>query len=225
MLRRPDPTMRARPRSSDGFALIEALASLVIVGMIGLMLFAGIGTGARVWERIDTRQAGREAVESAQSTLRDRLEQIYPATLFDKNPPYVDFTGQANRLVFTSSPPKSGRPAPLRRYGLFLTAAGKLILTSVSDVAPQTDTVINQVLLTGVQGMDVAYFGSAQPDFTRRWRPTWDDEAALPSAIRIRLTFEPGDRRPWPDLIVHPRTTIDVSCSLDPVSHGCKGRL
>lgn len=217
--------MRATAGASDGFALIEALASLVIVGMIGLMLFAGIGTGARVWEHIDSRQAGREAVDSAQSTLRDRIEQIYPATLYDKNPAYIDFSGHVNHIVFIASPPQSGRPAPLRRYGLFLNTAGQLILTSVSDVAPQTDTVINQVILRGVQGMEVAYFGSTQPDFTRRWRPTWDDEAALPSAIRIRLTFEPGDRRPWPDLIVHPRTNVDVSCSLDPITHGCKGRL
>jgi general secretion pathway protein J len=217
--------MRAGPRASGGFALIEALASLVIVGMIGLMLFSGIGTGARVWERIDTREAGREAVDSAQSTLRDRIEQIYPATLYDKTPPYIDFAGQANHLVFISSPPEAGRPAPLRRYGLLLNTAGQMILTSVSDAAPQTDTVVNQVILSGVRGLEVAYFGSTRPDFTRRWRPDWNDETALPSAVRIRVAFEPGDRRTWPDLIVHPRTTTDVSCSLDPISHGCKGRL
>ena len=42
---------------SAGFALVEALASLVIVGMIGLLLVAGATTGRRTWERIDSRQA------------------------------------------------------------------------------------------------------------------------------------------------------------------------
>jgi Tfp pilus assembly protein PilX len=212
------------PARSDGFALVEALASLVIVGLIGLMLFEGIGTAARVWERMDARQSGRESVDGAQSTLRDRLEEIYPATLYDKNPPYADFTGQASRIEFISSPSQSGRPAPLRRYGVLLNTAGQLILTSVSDVAPQTDTVVNQVMLRGVRAIDIAYFGSRQPDFTRQWRPDWDDETLLPEAIRIRLAFEPGDRRTWPDLIIHPQVMIDTSCSADPVSHGCKGR-
>ena len=215
---------RARTTGSDGFALVEALASLVIVGLIGLMLFEGIGTGARVWERMDARQSGRENVDSAQSTLRDRLEEIYPATLYDKTPPYADFAGQASHIEFISSPPQSARPAPLRRYGVLLNTAGQLILTSVSDVAPRTDTVVNQVMLRGVRAIDIAYFGSAQPDFTRQWRPSWDDESLLPDAIRIRLAFEPGDRRVWPDLIIHPQVMIDTSCSVDPISHGCKGR-
>jgi Tfp pilus assembly protein PilX len=207
-----------------GFALAEALASLVIVGLIGLMLFEGIGTGARVWERMDARQSGRESVDSAQSTLRDRLEEIYAATLYDKTPPYIDFSGTDSHIEFISNPPQSARPAPLRRYGVLLNTAGQLILTSVSDVAPQTDTVVNQVVLRGVRAVDIAYFGSTQPDYTRRWRPTWDDEANLPDAIRIRLAFEPGDRRAWPDLIIHPQATIDTSCSVDPITHGCKGR-
>ena len=225
MPRRPEPAKRLWSWESAGFALIEAIASLVIIGMIGLMLFSGIATGSRVWERIDTRQAGREAVDSAQSALRDRIEQIYPATLYDRTPPYIDFAGQANHLVFISSPPDSARPAPLRRYGLLLNTAGQLILTSVSDTGPTIDTVVNRVILTGVRTLDVAYFGSAPPDFTRRWRPDWNQEIDLPSAVRIRLAFEPGDRRVWPDLIIHPRATADASCSLDPVSHGCKGRL
>lgn len=215
---------RAPGRASGGFALVEALASLVVIAMISLMLFEGIGTGARVWEGIDARQSGRDTVDGAQSALRDRLEEIYPATLYDQSAPTIDFSGQASQVVFIASPPLAERPGPLRRYGLRLDATGQLILTSVSDVAPKTDTAIDQVLVSGVRGLDLAYFGSAQPDLTPRWRAAWENEARLPDAIRIRLFFRPGDRRAWPDLIVHPRATIDTACSLDPISHGCKGR-
>ncbi len=88
-----------------GFALVEALASLVIVGMISLMLIEGVGTGRRVWERIDTRQASAEAIEGAQSALRDRIEQAYLATLFYQNPPAVDFDGKADMVTFLANPP------------------------------------------------------------------------------------------------------------------------
>ncbi|HXU99198.1 MAG TPA: hypothetical protein VG166_01715 [Caulobacteraceae bacterium] len=218
------PSRRVRDDASSGFALVEALASLVVIAMISLMLFEGIGTGARVWEVVDARQSGRDGVDGAQTALRDRLEEIYPATLYDTTPPSTDFAGARGMIVFISSPPLADRPGPLRRYTLRLDASGQLILSSVSDVAPLTDTVIDQVLLSGVRGVDVAYFGVAGSDPTAGWRPDWADQALLPQAIRIRLRFQVGDRRSWPDLIVHPRATVDTACSLDPISHDCKGR-
>ena len=161
---------------SAGFGLVEALGTLVIVGLISLMLVEGLGTGTRVWRMIDRRLASQEALESAWATLRDRLEEIYPATLLNKNPPYADFTGKSDKMEFISNPPSAKRPGPLRRYGLFLNAAGDLILTSVSDVAPQFDQVTNQIILSDVRQISVTYFGSTATDQTRRWRSFWEDQ-------------------------------------------------
>lgn len=190
------------------------------------MLVEGVATGRRVWERIDTREARGEALEAAQMALRDRVEQTYPATLYDKAPPYIDFRGAAEQLVFLANPPVSERPGPLRRYTLALDTGTNLVLSSVSDVSPPDQAfVTRQVLLRGVRQLDVAYFGAAQPDFTRRWRSSWIDESFLPEAVRVRLTFEPGDERQWPDLIIRPRTTIDTNCMFNPITHHCKGRI
>ena len=190
------------------------------------MLVEGVTTGRRVWERMDTREARGEALDAAQTTLRDRVEQIYPATLYDKSPPYIDFDGKAEEMTFLANPPFSERPAAIRRYTLALDTATNLVLSSISDVPPPEQApVTRHILLNGVRQLDVAYFGATQPDFTRRWRPVWTDESALPEAVRVRLTFEPGDQRQWPDLIVRPRTTIDAACMLNPVTHHCKGRL
>jgi general secretion pathway protein J len=219
-------TATSRHRQDAGFSLIEALASLVVVAMIGLMLVQGVTTGRRVWERIDTREAHGEALEAAQTTLRDRVEQIYPATLYDKSPPYIDFEGKAEQMSFLANPPLSERPAAIRRYTLALDTATNLVLSSISDVAPlEQAPVTRQVLLSGVRQLDLAYFGATQPDFTRRWRPIWTDESALPEAVRVRLTFEPGDLRQWADLIIRPRVTIDSACMLNPITHRCKGRI
>jgi len=219
--------MAARGTGSGdvGFALVEALASLVIVAMIAAMLVEGVGTGRRVWERLDRREGAGEAIEAAQTTLRDRIEETYPATLFKRNPPYVDFEGDSAGLVFLANPPQSQRPAPLRRYYVTLDTAGELLLSSVSDVAPvDTQTAVNQVLLKGVRQVDVAYFGASLFDPPRHWRPSWRQEPLLPEAIRMRVTFEPGDPRRWPDLIIHPQVTVDTACAEDLVRHGCKGR-
>jgi general secretion pathway protein J len=209
-----------------GFSLVEALASLVVVAMIALMLVEGVSTGKRVWERIDWREAHGEALEAAQTVLRDRIEQSYPATLYDKAPPYADFRGTPEQINFIANPPMSERPGALRRYTLALDTATNLVLSSISDVAPTSGAPVrSQVLLRGVRQLDIAYFGSAQPDYTRRWRTDWNGEANLPEAVRVRLTFEPGDARQWPDLIIEPRVTIDSDCKLNPITHHCKGRL
>lgn len=214
------------PGPADGFALIETLASLVIVSMIAMMLLAGVHTGRRVWERIDTREASGETVDAAQDLLRDRLEKIFPQTLYDQNPPYIDFRGEADKATFLANPPDAGRPAPIRRYTLWLDTAGELVLDSVNDAEDiHLAKPIREVLLTGVRQLDLAYFGAAQPDYSRHWRPAWRGSPTLPDVVRVRLAFEPADARQWPDLMIHPRPTIDSACLLNPVTNHCKGRL
>ncbi len=213
-------------RRDAGFALVEALASLVIVGMIALMLVAGMNTGRRVWEGADRRQSGAEAVDAAQGALRDRVEQLFPATLFDRSPPYVDFQGRRDGMTFLSNPAEAGRPAPLRRYSLALDAGGDLVLSSISDAAPPgRATTTREVLLARAQGLDIAYFGAREGDVGEAWRSSWAGEATPPELIRIRVALAPGDPRRWPDLVVRPRADIDAACLLNPVTHHCKGRL
>jgi len=216
---------RSRANWAAGFALIEALASLVVVGMLGVMLIQGVTTGRRVWERLDTRAGALEAVEGAQTVLRGRFEQLYPATLFGGGEEQIDLQGGPESVTFLAPPAQATRPAPLRRYRLDLTAGGDLVLSSLADVATPGDLgIARQVLLTGVHQIDLGYFGGEASDPTPRWRPDWNAQPAPPELIRVRIAFEPGDPRPWPDLIVHPLTTIDAGCILSAATSHCRGR-
>jgi general secretion pathway protein J len=214
------------PRSrlrADGFALVEALASLVIVSMIVLMLFEGVATGRRVWERMGARDAAGEAVDGAEDALRGRIEQMFPGDLYDGGAPYVDFDGAPHALALLAPPPEADRPAPLRRYRLILTAAGDLVVTSAKRFEPQPGAAAApQVLVRRVQELDLAYFGAAGPDRTRQWWSSWRRQPTPPQLVRVRLVFQPGDRRKWPDLIVAPRATVDADCALSPLSHDCQ---
>jgi general secretion pathway protein J len=218
-------TRRRGDMADRGFALVEALAALAVTAMIALMLLAGLATGRRVWEGVDAREASGEQLESAQGMLRDRLEQAYSVILYQANPPIIDFRGAGETVNFLASPPYDSRPATIQRYNLSLDAAGELLLTSVTDAAPNeapADRV--QVLLRGVRGIDIAYFGARNGDVRPSWGPIWRDQPALPDLVRVRLAFPPGDTRQWPDLIVRPRMTIDADCRIDLGSHRCRGR-
>lgn len=217
----------ARPctRRDGGFALVEALASLVIVGMLTLMLVSGVGVGRSVWERMDSRAAAGEAIEGAQSRLRDRLEQIYPATLYGGAEALADFAGDTDSLVFLSLPDAIHSPGPLRRYRLYLDPKSELVLASISDVKNDHDPgLTSEILLGGVQSLDIAYYGQLAPDTGALWRPSWKQQALPPQLIRVRLGFERGDRRAWPDLIVHPLVNINSGCILSAATSHCRGR-
>jgi general secretion pathway protein J len=216
---------RSAPPSQQGFALVETLVSLVIVAMICMMILAGMSVGRRVWERIDAREAVGETIDAAQDTLRSRIEQAFPTTLYDVQPEEVDFHGASGRLVFVSNPPGVARPSPLRNYELTVDTAGELVLASTSNVDPRVvSEQMRQVLLTGVRSVDIAYFGRAQPDYLEKWRPDWDQQPAPPELVRVRVAFGPQDSRVWPDLIVRPRATIDAGCLIDVATGRCRGR-
>jgi general secretion pathway protein J len=209
-----------------GFTIIELLVSLVILSMLSMMMIMGLGTGRRVWERMDQSALAIESVEGAQTLLRDRIERTYGATRFDAAMPYADFRGQATRLDFLAPPPEVARPQALFRYDLSLSGDGDLLLSSWSDIAadPAHPAITTVTVLKRVQAIDIAYYGSAAPDNTPRWRSVWDHQPAPPRLVRVRLAFAPGDSREWPEMIVKPAADVDVRCILDIATGRCGGR-
>jgi hypothetical protein len=65
------------------------------------------------------------------------------------------------------------------------------------------------VLLHGVQDFDVAYFGPQPKGSSGLAVETGKSRWLLPQLVRIRLQFEQGDRRAWPELLIKPMITID----------------
>jgi general secretion pathway protein J len=210
--------------NSAGFALVQLLTSLVILGMLSLLLVQGVFVGRRVWEHVDSNAASAQSLASAQNVLRDRLERAFPLTDYQSAPPYVDFDGDETAMDFLATPPDSGRPAALRHYVLKVTAGGDLLLSSVSDLATNNAPSLDQTLLRNVQQLDLAYFGPLVSDPVNRWRTNWNQQSGLPKLIRVRVSFPIGDPRQWPDLIIAPAATIDSECVLDPATHRCRGR-
>uniref|UniRef100_B0T7N4 General secretion pathway protein J n=1 Tax=Caulobacter sp. (strain K31) TaxID=366602 RepID=B0T7N4_CAUSK len=212
-------------RRLAGYTLIELLVALAVVGLLSLMLLTGLSRGNRTWIRMDHAATRVEGVEAAQALLRARLQHAWPATLYNMQPPGPDFDGEATRLIFLAPPAARDGPGALRRFRLELEPSGDLVLASVSDVAltprgPET----RDVLLRGVQAISLNYFGAIEPDPTPHWRERWSQRPRMPSLVRVRLRFGAGDRRLWPDLIVHPLADMDTECVLVPATGGCKAR-
>ncbi len=224
-------------RSCAGFSLVELLVSLAILGMVSMMLMSGVGTGRRVWEHIETRTATGESVEAAQTILRDRLERIFPATRYDSSEPYADLQGIADSFVFFAEPKAVAAPAALHRYRIWLSAGGDLTLTSADSVSsrvgiselanlpgPPKGPWDNDVLLRGVQFMEISYYGILPPDKLASWHPRWTDRPSPPKLVRIKVAFATNDSRNWPELIVRPAANTDIACVINGTTGKCQGR-
>lgn len=208
-----------------GYALVEMLATLIIVGMTSALMISGLGASRRVWDHVDAANTMGDAIAGAQILLRERLERIFPATRYDKIPSYADMDGVADKFMFLAPPRDVHAPAELRRYQLSLAPNGDLTLASISDLAASpTAPSENLVLLHNVQGLDIAYFGVAPPDNKPAWRFAWQQRPAPPQLIRIRVQFAPNDPRVWPELLIKPFATVDTMCVLIIRTGTCRGR-
>ena len=213
-------------RGSAGYALIEMLVSLVIIGLLSAMMIQGLGATHRVWGHVDAANISADQVAGAQLLLRQRIEGVIPTTEFDKIPSYAFFDGKADQLTFFG-PPRDvqGSNSP-QTYQLGLAANGDLILLYQGDTVPKSMKLAPKplVLLHSVQGLDIAYFGIAPPDNRPAWRFTWEQRPAPPELIRIRVQFAPQDPRVWPELLIKPYTTVDTLCVLIVRTGTCRGR-
>ncbi|MFZ0267902.1 prepilin-type N-terminal cleavage/methylation domain-containing protein [Caulobacter sp.] len=211
-------------KSDGGFTLIEALVSLMVLGLLSAMLLLGLDAPRRAWLASDARTMRGEAVEAAQTALRDRLEHVWPVTRYAQTTPGAQFDGETSSLVFFAPPKRSGQHGGLRRYRLALTSDETLAFQWVSDLAIDPNAWSSpEPLLRNVRSLDLAYYGAAPPDGVRRWRPRWSQHATPPELVRVRVGFADGAPRTWPDLLVRPLADVDTECVLQP-GGGCRGR-
>ena len=195
-----------------GFTLVEMLVSLALLGLAATMMATGFASATRLTSSNEVRTVASETVEAAQAELRDRIERLRPATRFDGAAFAADFEGGPESMTFVALPSAAERPSPQRRFRLGLDGDGNLVL---GDREAK--------LLSGVEALQIAYFG---PDATGvvRWTDEWSLRPTAPEAIRIGVTFTPGDRRQWPELVVRPAATVDTTCVLDVNTGKCRGR-
>ena len=220
--------MTGRRQSEAGFTLIELLVSLAIVAVLAGMVLAGGQLGFQTAAQAKARGVGNASIITSQTVLRDRIEALVPNTRFEFARPIADIRGDAALLSFFAPAPPADRPASLMRYRLARSAEGELVLFALADTAAGTDPFAPgqagwtpQVLLTNVERLDIAYYGSLPGEARRDWRESWIERGAPPELIRIRVAFFEGDRRQWPDLIIRPVPTVNASCVVDPETGTC----
>jgi general secretion pathway protein J len=212
----------------SGFTLVETLIAITIFSLLSLLVVSALQFGLKAWSRSNDISQRLDEVSHAENFLRQLIANANPH--FVPQPGgrgYVDFEGGPTSLRFIAEPPAS------------LDRAGPLIVTlQVAQQNGRTDLIISarpelakdegsqvltrRALLENVPETAFSYFGSKSSGENAQWHQEWMRQTRPPDLVRITFTAAEADRSPT--IIVRPRIDVDVSCTFDTLTRGCRGR-
>lgn len=194
-------------RRDGGFTLVETLVALTIFSFLSLLLFGGLGFGARAWEGVTEAGERREDVRTAQRILRTRLthrSRPGPAGFDDRaHDGRLGGTGQS--LGFTAY-----WRTPLGHAGVYnfdlSHEAGRLVFAWRPDAAEEPDPALvgRRILLEDVKSVEIAFFGARAATEAPAWHPEWNRRDGTPDLVSVDVAFDPPGAA-WPLLVIRPR--------------------
>jgi general secretion pathway protein J len=187
-------------RGPNGFALLELLIALTVLGFLLVGLAQGVHFGLLAWASEADLTSGNDDFKTLDNTLRHLIEVADPGDDIDPAP----FAGNSGRLDCITALPSAFDATTGRRIHATLLVDGdhRLVLRwqpsartiSLRPPSPPTETE----LLRGVSRIELAFWRPRSG-----WLSTWRSPD-LPTLVRVQLHFPARDPRRWPDIVAAP---------------------
>lgn len=222
----------AEHRSSDeaGFTLVELLVALALFSLLSVLLFDNVRFGLHAWQYGSARAEHFERSLVSQELLRRIIGNIYPMLVTDGGvQSWVDFDGSKEAVSFLGDAPIVAGGAGRFLLKIFVErqeSRTDLVMSARPELAnPQDSSMTTKtILLPDIDHVELSYFGGAAAERNVKWQDDWKRRTDMPTLVRIRVALRSGDARSWPDLVIAPRITADVSCIYDQMTKRCRGR-
>jgi general secretion pathway protein J len=197
-----------------GFTLLEMLVAVCVLGLLAMGIARGLHLGAFSWSRAQHDADAAKQMRQARRLLQDVIGGAYPA--------FASANLQDHRIAFAGMPQAMAlitrRPAPL---GTPVMIAARLFLderTNTLALAWRLDLPAAAERTAAFAGhvakMRLAYEGSAG------WQDQWEDQMALPLAIRVSI--EDADPHVvWQPLVIATHATAATACLFESTDIEC----
>ncbi len=185
-------------RAPDGFTLLELLLAISLLSLITASIMGGVHMGRRSWE---TTRAS-DALDEIDNAMRATTGVVAKTFMFTPEPSQL--SGSEQPPIFM------GAPANCRFVALSEGGAqfGGLILTEIGvddgpdgaelavwtkvyrpkeGLSPNRGSMKKTVILTGVTGLELSYFGAQQQGNAPSWSGGWRSPTALPALVSIKF--------------------------------------
>ena len=186
----------------SGFTLVEMLVSLAVTALIAVLLIQLLQATGMV-----TRRARQASVQEEVQVVREHLRRTLAEAVRRRGDgKRVPFTGLRDRLVVVVAADRDvERGSEMRidltmverpdRPGLALIESR--ILTSGTGPAGDPD-----ILLDGIAGLRLRYFGVPAQGSQPGWQPNWSRADRLPALVEVAVDFPAADPRRWGALVI-----------------------
>ncbi|TGQ73370.1 general secretion pathway protein GspJ [Mesorhizobium sp. M00.F.Ca.ET.186.01.1.1] len=170
----------------EGFALIDVLVGLAILGVISALMVAFLGQ-ARTMVRIENASQMQMEVDAATRFLEATLGNAEALPLTQSTPDdVIYFSGAADRLQFNGIMAIGFGSSALRQVSILPTGDGRLAIVQQprrggGAGVPEERSV---PLIGGVTGVRFEYLDGEKGS----WSADWKLNRRLPAAIRFRIS-------------------------------------
>ncbi|RWD47035.1 MAG: general secretion pathway protein GspJ [Mesorhizobium sp.] len=188
---------RPKPSASvEGFALIDVLVGLALVGVISSLMIVFLGQ-ARTMMRIQTTTEMQIEADAASRFLETAISGAEPLPLSKSSPENVVYlSGDSARIEFNGVQAIGFRSSALREIAISLgsgdsdgQAGNALAIVQKLRRGSETGKFVDSEpvrLITGVTAVKFEYLdGSAG---ATSWSASWSAQRRLPSAVRFTIS-------------------------------------
>jgi general secretion pathway protein J len=220
-------------RTQSGFTLIEIVIAMVLLGAMMVLLYSGLAFALRSWNAGDANGRNVADWRITENFLRREVSEVFPLRWTDPNFVKFAFEGERDHVRFVSSRAAGVSLGGLSLVGIELEpgadprAPRDLVMRramatdEVNDFGPLGDGR-KSILLTGVDGVEFAYFG-AENDFTEpAWADAWKFPARMPQMVRMRVKTAGGGA--LPEVVMKIMTGEEAGCLENAFQRQCRPR-
>lgn len=187
-----------------GFTLVEMIVCLALAALIGLLML-GTMRAAGTASAIAAVAAGAEDVQTVRDHLRRTLGSLARRRMDGSGPSLQGRPDGLRAALGADQAVERGADLAVRLDGVPRAEGGFDLVESRSPLEPEPGGVPwrrSEILLDGVAGIGLRYFGQTADGLPPAWHPVWLRGDRLPVLVEIQVRFAPADRRRWPPLLV-----------------------
>lgn len=198
-----------------GLTLVEILVALTLFCLVLTMIFSGLHSSAKSWEKSEAQIAENDSRRLDLGFVRKELAQAVPLVLFDGKDNPVLFEGDHDAIQFISDLPghRGGGGLYVISLNISQTDHNKNLILGYRPVTTGIDLnhpensgeEKNVSILEDISSLEFSYFGSKDNRTDPAWSDEWRVKQRLPELVRIHI--EPVRAVNYiPDMIVNLHT-------------------